>query len=338
MNINRSGIVLVVDSDRRLLGTITDGDVRRAILDGVSLEEPSSKLLSRKQGSTHAQPITAWEGTDSKTLLATLREFHIRHLPVIDRDQRVVGMVTLDEFVPPEPTPLEAVVMAGGFGIRLRPLTDQTPKSMLPIGERPLLEFTIEQLRQSGVSRVHLVTHYRKDLIAQYFGDGGDFGVEIKYVEEDEPLGTAGGLSLISVSDDPLLVINGDILTRVDFRAMLDFHREHKADMTVAVRQHEFQLPYGVVTTDGFSITSISEKPVLRHLISAGIYLLSPSLRSYIPVNKPYDMPDLIANVIADGCSVASFPVGEYWIDIGKLEDYRRALADVDRGVFRNAP
>ena len=225
--------------------------------------------------------------------------------------------------------PLQAVVMAGGFGTRLSPLTDELPKSMLPVGDRPILEIIIEQLRQSGISRVNLATHYKKDIIARHFGDGQAFGVEIQYVEEDQPLGTAGALSLLAASDEPMLVINGDILTHVNFRNMLEFHREHQADMTVAVRHHEYQLPYGVVTTDGLKIKSISEKPMVRHLINAGIYLLHPSVRQYIPSGQRYDMPDLIEKLLEDGRRVVSFPIGEYWIDIGQAEDYQKARADV---------
>ncbi|RME47231.1 MAG: nucleotidyltransferase, partial [Deltaproteobacteria bacterium] len=192
-------------------------------------------------------------------------------------------------------------------------------------------EWTIEQLKNAGICRVNVTTHYKKERIIEHFGNGEDFGVDIRYVAEDQPLGTAGALSLLERSKEPLLVINGDILTHVDFRAMHDFHREHEADMTVAVRPHEYRIPYGVVETRGVEIAAIREKPVIRHFISAGIYLLSPSVHSYIPNGERYDMPQLIETLIRSGKRVVGFPIREYWIDIGRIDDYERANEDMER-------
>jgi NDP-sugar pyrophosphorylase family protein len=242
----------------------------------------------------------------------------------------VVDVALLNDLVKEEELPLRAVVMAGGYGTRLRPITEELPKPMLPIGDRPLLELTLQQLRDAGIKRVNLATHYKRDIIANHFGDGHNFGVKIRYVEEDQPLGTAGALGLIETSEDPLLVINGDVVTRVDFHAMLDFHRHHRADMTVAVRQHEVQLPHGVVETDGLAITGISEKPILRHFMNAGIYLLNPEMCRFVPSGRRYDMTDLISRLIAEGCRVVSFPIREYWLDIGQVEDYQKALRDFE--------
>ena len=334
MDVSRVGIVLVVDEQRRLVGTITDGDVRRAILANISLEEPVDLLLERKAGSRFAEPITAPADADSATLLRTLQENRVHHLPLVDGDRRVVALVRMDEFVAEQGPRLQAVIMAGGVGSRLRPLTEEVPKSMLPVGDRPLMELIIEQLRQAGIRQVHLTTHYKRDLISQHFGDGRDFGVEIRYLEEEQPLGTAGALSRLDGTAEPLLVINGDILTQVNFRAMLDFHREHGAEMTVAVRQYEFTVPYGVVETDGVVVTGISEKPVTQHLISAGIYLLEPEVCRHIPAAQPYDMPDLIAHLLQQGRKVVSFPVREYWLDIGEHADYQQAQADAANEGF----
>jgi NDP-sugar pyrophosphorylase family protein len=208
------------------------------------------------------------------------------------------------------------------------------PKPMLPVGERPLMEHIIQQLRQAGIKQLSLTTHYKKDIIVDHFGNGSDFGVEIQYVDEEHPMGTAGALSRLPGSDDPLLVINGDILTRVDFRAMLDFHKEQYAEMTVAVRQHETPVPFGVVEVDGVTITGILEKPVVKHLISAGIYLLDPSVCRDIPGERPYDMPELIAELLAQGRKVVSFPVREYWLDVGRPADYEQAQIDVKSQGF----
>ena len=332
LNVSKVGIVLVVDDETRLLGTITDGDVRREILANITIDCPVQDILDRKFGSNYEQPIVASSDADPTTLLNTLQEHAIRHLPVINHQKRVVGLVTLDDFISSATPSLQAVVMAGGLGSRLSPLTDALPKPMLPVGDRPILELIIDQLSQSGISKVHLTTHYKKEMISEYFGDGDRFGVEIQYLEEDEPMGTAGAISLLAASDEPMLVINGDILTDVNFRSMLNFHLEHNAEMSVAVRYHEFQLPYGSVTTDGVEITGVSEKPVIRNLINAGIYLLNPSVQRLIPSGQRYDMHDLIKQLLEDGRRVVSFPIGEYWIDIGQVEDYERARADVESG------
>lgn len=331
---NAKGIALVVDEERRLTGTVTDGDIRRALLAGMDLDLPVQALLERRAPARHPTPLTAPVGTPDTQLLQMMKEYALRHIPLVDDAGRALDLALLSDLVKDYELPLTAVVMAGGYGTRLSPLTEELPKPMLPVGDRPLLELIIEQLRQAGIRRVNLATHYEGEIIARHFGDGQDFGVEIRYVKEDQPLGTAGALGLLDAADYPLLVINGDILTRVDFRAILDFHREHQADMTVAVRQYELHVPYGVVETDGVAIIGISEKPVVRHFINAGIYLLNPEVCRYIPEGEPYDMPDLISRLVADGRRVVSFPIHEYWLDIGQLDDYEQAQESITNGEF----
>jgi len=328
---NAKGIALVVDEMHRLIGTVTDGDIRRAILAGLNLDLPVQALLEFRASMPYS-PLTAPVGTPDAELLRMMNEYAIRHIPLLDETGRVVDIAFLSDLVREYELPLTAVVMAGGYGMRLRPLTEKLPKPLLPVGGRPLLELIIEQLRQVGIRRVNLTTHYKGDLIAQHFGDGRDFGLEIHYINEDQPLGTAGALGLLDISDDPLLVINGDILTRVDFRAMLEFHREQQADMTVAVRQYEFRFPYGVVETDGIAITGVLEKPVVRYFINAGIYLLNPEVCRFVPNGQPYNMPDLISRLIAESRRVVSFPIWEYWLDIGQSADYRQAQKDIQEG------
>jgi len=323
------GIALVVDEDRRLIGTVTDGDVRRLILAGGSLDAPVSELLARKAGSRYPQPITARADSPPAEWLRRMQEARIRQLPLLDADGRVTALVTLDELLPEPALPVQAVIMAGGYGKRLRPITEELPKPMLPLGDRPLLELIIEQLRQAGVHRANITTHYLSEKITSYFGDGHDFGIELNYVTEDRPLGTAGALGLMEQPDEPLLVVNGDILTRVDFRAMLTFHREHGADLTVGVRQYELQVPYGVIECDGPRVRRLREKPSLGFLVNAGIYLLEPSVYRYIPSGQRLDMTDLIERLLAEGRTVVSFPIVEYWVDIGQLEDYEKAQEDI---------
>lgn len=334
INLNGRGIALVVDPKQRLLGTITDGDIRRAILADVSLDAPASKLLARKANSPYAKPITAPVGTDRARLLSLMRQHSVRQIPLLDDEGRVADLITLDELVPDQTLPLQAVIMAGGYGMRLRPLTESLPKPMLPVGGRPLMELIIEQLRRAGVRRVNITTHYLSKKIIEHFGDGRDFGIEINYVTEDRPLGTAGALGLLDPPDEPLLVINGDILTRVDFRAMLDYHRNHHADLTVGVRRYDIQVPYGVLECEGPRVLRMYEKPQLRFVVNAGIYLLDPSVYRYIPSGQRFDMTDLIRRLLEENRRVVSFPVVEYWLDIGRPADYEQAQADFQEGRF----
>jgi NDP-sugar pyrophosphorylase family protein len=258
------------------------------------------------------------------------KDFVLNHLPVVDDAGRIVELLLRSDFVTEERLGLSAVIMAGGFGTRLRPLTDELPKPMLPMGDRPLLELTIERLREAGIHRVNLTTHYLAEKITSHFGNGQALDVDVNYVTEDRPLGTAGGLKLMSDVDETLLVINGDILTEVDFRSMLAYHRDHGADATVGVRQYELQVPYGVVECDGVRVRGVREKPVLTFLVNAGIYLLEPAVRRHIPDDQRFDMTDLIERLVEKGRHVVSFPVVEYWLDIGRPGDYEQALEHVN--------
>jgi len=332
---NAHGIAIVVDEHGRLIDTITDGDIRRAILDGVNQDLPVQELKLLKQQNlqhSHPAPLTAPVGTPDSQLLQLMNQANLRHIPILDEEGRVVDLALLSELARDNLLPITAVVMAGGDGTRLRPLTEGLPKPMLPLGDQPLLERIIKQLRQAGILRVNLTTRYKGEEISRHFGDGQDFGVEIRYVEEDQPLGTAGALARLEAVDEPLIVINGDILTRLDFRAMLDFHWEHQADMTIAVWQYEHHIPYGVIETDGITITGISEKPVVQRFINAGIYMLSPRVLQLIPNNQRYDMTDLISRLIKDSYRVVSFPFSEYWLDVGQHADYERAERDLRAG------
>lgn len=328
MDANRDGIVLVVDEGRRLLGTVTDGDIRRAILAHVDFTFPVEYLLSLKAGTKHAQPISAFFGADLGLYRSIFREHSVLHLPLLNSEGRVVDLVTASDLFLGEAIQMRAVVMAGGLGSRLRPLTGETPKPMLPLNNRPILEYIFAQLQEAGIKKVNVTTHYKGEMIAKYFGNGENFGIDIRYVKEDQPLGTAGALSLIEKSPEPLLVINGDIVTQVNFRRMLEFHREHGADMTIAVRQYDFCVPYGVVETTGVRVNGVVEKPVLKNFINAGIYLLNSDVHGGIAAGEPQDMPDVINRLIGSGKNVICFPVREYWIDIGRIEEYERAQKD----------
>ncbi len=327
------GVVLAVDDEFHLLTTITDGDIRRGLLGGLALDSPLSEIIRRKAASEFAAPTTVRLGAPREEVLRLMEERCIRHIPVVDDEGHVVDLVTADQLVPNEVI-AQAVIMAGGFGKRLFPLTEHTPKPMLHVGDRPLLERTIEQLRQAGIQRVNVTTHYLPEKITEHFGDGSDFGVELKYVSEDTPLGTAGALGLMDAPTGPVLVLNGDVLTRVNYRTMLDYHREHGADLTVAVRQFGIEVPYGVVECSGGNVVSVKEKPTVNFLVNAGIYLLEPAVYAYLENGRHCDMPELIQRLLAAGRTVCSFLIHEYWLDIGKYDDYLRAQEDVRGDAF----
>jgi NDP-sugar pyrophosphorylase family protein len=259
-------------------------------------------------------------------------EHDINHLPVVDEAGVLIDFLLRKNLVVDAPGDLSAVVMAGGFGKRLMPLTETVPKPMLPVGERPLLERTIDQLRGAGIREVHLTTHYLPDSIAGHFGDGEAFGVHISYATEDEPMGTAGGLRLIPRPNGPFLVINGDILTRVSYQQMLRFHRKHAATLTVGIRPYQVDVPFGVVESDDVRVMDLTEKPRIRLLVNAGIYLLEPGAWDHIPAGLRFDMTDLIRRLLDAGEVVVAFPIIEYWQDVGRHEDYRRAQEDVRDG------
>lgn len=332
LNVGEKGIVLVTDPQGRLLGTLTDGDVRRSILNGKGLETSLGDLLATKARSRYAQPVTAPLGTGRPELMRLMQEHVVRQIPLVDDQERVAGLVTMADLLPEQGCALEAVIMAGGQGSRLRPMTETLPKPMLPVGERPIMEIIVEQLREAGIQRVNVATHYLPEKIKEHFGDGSAFGVKLSYLTEERPLGTAGALGLLEPPTGPLLVINGDILTKVDFQALLDFHREQDALVTVGVRKFEMRVPYGVVEGEGGFVTSLEEKPSLSFFVNAGIYLLAPEAYRYLPAGLRLDMTELIQAMLAEGERVASFPIHEYWLDIGRHDDYLRAQEDLKNG------
>jgi len=330
------GILLVLDSEGGLIGTITDGDLRRAMMGGTDITNSVSELLEQKAQTHGLTPVTASAESADSELLHTMVELRLRHIPLLDDSNHPVDIALLSDLAKEYEPNFQAVVMAGGLGTRLRPLTENTPKPMLHVGGRPLMERTIETLKKAGVGRINVTTHFRPEKIVDHFGLGDDLGVDLNYVNEDEPLGTAGALDLLEDWDETLLVINGDILTNVDFTAMLDYHRSHTSELTVGVRRYDVQVPYGVVECDGVNISRIKEKPELRFFVNAGIYLLEPSVRDHIPKKTKFDMTDLIDRLISDKANVVSFPIREYWLDIGQQEDYARAQQDIENGMFES--
>jgi len=322
-----TGALVLCTNDRILCGLLTDGDIRRAILQGKSMDAPCDTIASRK-------PIVVPRSIPTGEALHLMNQHDINHLPVVDAENRVVEFLLRKDLVADVRLDLSAVIMAGGYGKRLLPLTESMPKPMLPEGDSPLLELIIQQLRRSGIRDVNLTTHYLPESIVNYFGDGEGFGVRLNYLKEDHPMGTAGGLKQMKRPDGPFLVINGDILTGVPFQEMLNFHRKHHALLTVGVRKYDVEVPFGVVELDDVYVSHIREKPSFSFFINAGAYLLEPEVCDFIPSGRRFDMTELIQRLIEAGRIVVSFPIMEYWLDIGRHEDYAKAQEDVRNGAF----
>jgi dTDP-glucose pyrophosphorylase/CBS domain-containing protein len=328
---NKSGIAVAVDSAGHLVGTITDGDLRRAVLNRKSLDASIEELMTSRSSS----PVTASVGCDKHTLLGIMQSNHVRHLPLLDAQDRVVDIALLSQLLETPYLAVTAVVMAGGFGTRLRPLTDTVPKPLLPVGGTPLIEMMVDQLVAAGVKRFVVTTHYLAERIEEHLGDGISRQVSIDYVHEVTPLGTAGALSLIEKPSEPILVVNCDILTRLDYSLLIAFHHEVGAKMTVAAREYHIQVPYGVLKTEGTRLHGIIEKPDYRFLFAAGVYVLQPEVLDHLVRGETCDMPVLISRLLANGVELATFPVREYWLDIGHLDSYAQAQSDHAEGALK---
>lgn len=320
-NLNETGlrIVLVVDEGGVLKGTITDGDVRRGLLRGMELDSSISTVMN-------AQPLIAPPQLGSETLLQLMQANGINQLPVVDSDRRVVGLHLWNALIAAAPRENVVVLMAGGMGKRLRPHTEDCPKPLLPVAGKPMLEHVIERARADGFYRFAITIHYLGEMIRDYFGEGARWGAQIDYLEEESPLGTAGALSLLDPRPDlPFIVANGDVLTDIRYRDLLDFHGRHRAAATMAVRQYEWQHPFGVVHTKGVEIVGFEEKPVARTHINAGVYAIAPAALSHLRRNEPCDMPTLFSRLQEAGQSTIAYPMHEPWLDVGRPDDLQLA-------------
>ncbi len=313
-------ICLVVDEDRRLLGTVTDGDIRRAILAGMDMGAPAEGIMYRT-------PHVGREGDAKETLLARMAAEMIRQIPLLDAEGRVVGLAYIEDLLsPPKARENWVVLMAGGMGTRLRPLTESAPKPLLTVGDKPLLETILESFVEQNFRRFYMAVHYRADMIRDHFGDGGKWDAEIRYVEEDTRLGTAGALRLIPERPQaPMIIMNGDLLTRVNFQHLLEYHRQHASKATMCVRTYDFRVPFGVVQIEDSRIKEIDEKPLHSFFVNAGIYVLEPEVIDRIPEGQVYDMTTLFEDIIKSEDATAVFPIHEYWLDVGRMDDLDQA-------------
>jgi dTDP-glucose pyrophosphorylase len=312
-------IAIVVAEDGTLIGTLTDGDIRRGLLNGLSMDSCVEPVV-------HTNPLVAYVNESKEKILAKTLGKKIYHLPVLDKDAKVVGVEDIDTLLSSKEKTNKVVLMVGGLGTRLRPLTHDVPKPMLKVGNRPILETIILNFKEYGFSNIILSVNYKAEIVKEHFGDGSEFGVNIEYVHESQRMGTAGALSLMKDRlQESFFVMNGDLLTNVNFEHFLNFHLENSSSATMAVREYQQQIPFGVVNQDNGEIKSIVEKPKQCYYVNAGIYVLEPEILEYIPQNRFYDMPTLFEDLIKAEKKPISFPIHEYWLDIGQMKELEQA-------------
>ena len=312
-------IALVIDEGEKLLGTVTDGAIRRGLLNNLSLDDSIEGIIFK------TPTVCSIEDTKEKIIeIAISKKLH--QLPIVDNDGKLVGIEEIDELLKPKTKTNKVVLMVGGLGTRLRPLTDNTPKPMLKVGNKPILETIIGNFKKYGFVNIVLCVSYKAEIIEEYFKDGLEFGVNIEYIHENKRMGTAGALSLIRDKlDKSFFVMNGDLLTNINFDNMMQYHLHNSSLATMGVREYDFQVPYGVVNVHGENILSIEEKPVHKFFVSGGIYVLSSDVLDFIPDDEFYDMPTLFEKVIEEKLKSISFPIHEYWLDIGRIEEFEKA-------------
>jgi dTDP-glucose pyrophosphorylase len=315
-------IAIVLDNDEKVVGTLTDGDIRRGLLNGLSLESNIESLYFK-------EPTLASINDSKEIIVQKAIRKQIYQIPIVDNSGKLVKIEELSNLLKTTTKTNHVILMAGGLGTRLRPLTKETPKPLLKVGNKPILETIIENFAKHGFVNISISVNYKADKIKKYFGDGASLGVNIDYIQESERLGTAGALSLIKERpQEPFFVMNADLLTNVNFEHLLDFHMMEHSVATMCVREYDYQVPYGVIETKESTIISIEEKPIHKFFVNAGIYVLSPQVFEYLPKNIFYDMPTLFEDLIKDELRSVSFPIHEYWLDIGHMSDFKLAQSE----------
>ena len=321
--IDRSAMQLaLVVEDGAFRGLLTDGDIRRAILKGISLDAPATDVM-------RIDPVVFHPRDSKDYVIRKMRKHQINHAPLLDEDGRIVDLYILNDLLSKKSRSNPVLLMAGGLGTRLRPLTENMPKPLLKVGNMPILETILTGFIENGFSRFFVSVNYKSEMIESYFGDGSRWDVDIKYLHERKRLGTAGALCLLPKElQEPVVVMNGDLLTKVDFGEFLDHHVSEGAAATMGVREYSWQVPYGVIEMEDGQISRITEKPVHRCYVNAGMYVLSPEAIRLVPTEEYLDMPELFRRIMAEGGRTAAYPVRGYWMDIGQMEDFRQAQGD----------
>lgn len=320
---NGRQFVLVTDSKEKLLGVVTDGDIRRALLKGATLVSPAAEIMNKA-------PRTAAARRELEDVMEILRVSEVKHLPLVTEEGIVTGVAVAEPKLRDSQVFSNPVIlMAGGKGQRLYPLTKDVPKPMLPVGGTPILGIILERLKAQGFHDVRISVNYLADVIIDYVGDGSKFGLAVTYLHEDSPLGTAGALATQKgLIDFPFIVMNSDLITHVNLPELISFHSKNEAMGTVGLREHVVEIPFGVVTVEDDFVTALTEKPVIRSMVSAGIYALDPAALDLLEVEEYCDMPTLLTRIMETGEKVSGFPIHESWIDVGRPDDLNQARLD----------
>ena len=310
---NGEKICFIVDDDKKLKGVLTDGDARRAILE--------KKILDLKVQDVMNTDFIFVNFRDRKKGYDLLIKNNVSHIPVLDDSEKIIDILSQHKKIDKNFIINTAVIMAGGKGKRLRPLTKNCPKPMIKIEEKPLLEILIRNLKKEGIEKFYISVNYLKSQIIDYFGAGEKLGVEIEYLFEDEPLGTAGSLSLLPKDIfSPFLIINGDVLTKVNIKSLSKFHFNKKSIATLCVKEHKIKIPFGVIKSEGSFLSEFLEKPKFNYLINAGIYIIEPTILDFLKPNTFMDMPTLLDMANSGSNRIAIFPIFEDWVDVGRPE------------------
>lgn len=324
----QKGIAVIVSANQTLQGVVTDGDIRRGLLAGIKINDSITVIMNRK-------PTKAQSTMSSSSVIELLKQSGLETLPVVDSRNCVVDVILLSDLTKEKDTGKaegfsSALIMAGGEGRRLLPLTENLPKPLVEVGGMPLIERQVRRIATAGVNRIYIAVNYLSGMIESHLGNGSQYGVEIQYLREKQKLGTAGALSLINDSlDGPLLLMNGDVFTSINFRYLLDFHLKHEPLLTVAAIDYHVEIPYGVIKTQGAFAFCLEEKPSQQFLCNAGIYAISPKVVSQVPKDQCYNMTDLIEQSMSEDSGVAVFPVHEYWSDIGTHAELDKARTEL---------
>jgi dTDP-glucose pyrophosphorylase/CBS domain-containing protein len=330
INSNEHGIVLVVNLDKVFIGTLTDGDFRRAFLEGHTLKTRIEDVLRLKNKGAISTSITAPPSASAKDLLSLMKEKRLRHIPIIDEKGHVVALKTIEDLLIPDPLNCSALILAGGLGTRLRPFTEHTIKPMLPMSGRPLIDLTINHLTENGVDEIFIATYYHSEEVSSYFRSDKKYGAAIHIIKEPAPLGTAGSIGILPDLTRPLIVFNGDILCKPNFREMFSEHKASEAPITVGVKKYEQRVPYGVVKSNKNRITGIVEKPTNEFEINTGIYIINQSVQKMVKKNQAINMTDIIEKSLTEKVPVNRYIINDLWIDIGDLNNYMTAQSSLD--------
>lgn len=324
IDMNGRGIVYVIDKDNKLIGTVTDGDIRRAIINGISLETTVDKIMNKN-------PIKAIINMDNDERKKLMIKKAIRELPLVNDKNELIDTISLNDFFIPKGKSNIVLIMAGGLGTRLKDLTKEVPKPMLNLADKPVLEHIIENFKLHGFNKFLLSVNYKQEIIESYFQDGLIHGCKINYIRESKRLGTAGAISLAKdYIEDDFFVSNGDVYSTVNFNDMMNFHKENENDITILGIRKKISIPYGVLEYDKEkNILNINEKPNIDYIISGGIYCLNPKVIKFIPENTYFEITELIDICIHNKMKVKYYNNNDYWIDIGKMEDYNKAQSDI---------